>query len=63
MTAEEYFGRWMRVLDMNEMAKVLNALGKVNPDKLCPEYPNIFRAFELCKYDDCKVVFLGQDFN
>lgn len=61
MTAEEYFGRWMRVLDMNEMAKVLNVLGKVNPDKLCPEYPNIFRAFELCKYDDCKVVFLGQD--
>lgn len=61
MTAEEYFGRWMRVLDMNEMAKVLNALGKVNPDKLCPEYSNIFRAFELCKYDDCKVVFLGQE--
>ena len=61
MTAEEYFGRWMRVLDMNEMAKVLNALRKVNPDKLCPEYSNIFRAFELCKYDDCKVVFLGQE--
>lgn len=61
MTAEEYFGRWMRVLDMNEMAKVLNALRKVNPDKLCPEYSNIFRAFELCKYDDCRVVFLGQD--
>lgn len=61
MTAEEYFGRWMRVLDMQEMAKVLNALGKVNSDRLCPEYSNIFKAFELCKYDDCKVVFLGQD--
>ena len=28
---------------------------------MCPEYSNIFKAFELCKYDDCKVIFLGQD--
>ena len=61
MTIEEYFGKWMRVIDRSEMTRVLNALRKVNPDKLCPEYPNIFRAFELCTYDDCKVVFLGQD--
>lgn len=63
MTIEEYFGKWMGVIDRSEMTRVLNALRKVNPDKLCPEYPNIFRAFELCTYDDCKVVFLGQDFN
>lgn len=61
MTIEEYFGKWMRVIDRSEMTRVLNALRKVNPDKLCPEYPSIFRAFELCTYDDCKVVFLGQD--
>lgn len=61
MTAEEYFGNWMRVIDMDEMTNVLNALRKVNPERLCPEYPNIFRAFELCPYNDCKVVFLGQD--
>lgn len=63
MTAEEYFGRWMRVIDINEMSKVLNVLRKVNHDRLCPEFSNIFRAFELCKYDDCKVVFLSQDFS
>lgn len=61
MTAEEYFGRWLRVLDMGEISKVLNILKKTNPDKLCPEYSNIFKAFELCKYGDCKVIFLGQD--
>lgn len=61
MTAEEYFGRWMKVIDINEMSKVLNALRKVNHDRLCPEFSNIFRAFELCKYDDCKVVFLSKD--
>ena len=63
MTVEEYFGNWMRVIDIDEMTKVLNTLRKVNPERLCPEYPNIFRAFELCLYNDCKVVFLGQDFN
>ena len=61
MSVEEYFGRWMKVIDMKEMARVLNTLGKINLDKLCPEYSNIFKAFELCKYDDCKVIFLGQD--
>lgn len=61
MTVEEYFGRWIKVLDMNEIVRVLNVLRKINPDRLCPEYHNIFRAFKLCKYDDCKVVFLGQD--
>lgn len=61
MSIEEYFGRWMKVIDTKEMARVLNTLGKMNLDKLCPEYPNIFKAFELCKYDDCKVIFLGQD--
>lgn len=63
MSIEEYFGRWMKVIDMKEMARVLNTLGKINLDKLCPEYSNIFKAFELCKYDDCKVIFLGQDFS
>jgi uracil-DNA glycosylase len=26
-----------------------------------PAGPNIFRAFELCSFEDCKVVILGQD--
>lgn len=61
MTAKEYFGRWIKVIDMTELTKVLNMLKRINQDKLCPDYHNIFRAFELCKYEDCKVVFLGMD--
>lgn len=61
MTIGEYFGGWMKVIDIFEIDRVLNALRRINPDKLCPEYPNIFRAFELCRYNDCKVVFIGQD--
>lgn len=61
MTIEEYFGRWLRVMDIPEMTKALNEIRKINPDRLCPEYPDIFKAFELCKYEDCKAVFIFQD--
>lgn len=61
MTIEEYFGKWMRVIDINELTKVLNILRKLNSNSLCPEYSNIFKAFELCKYDNCKVIFIGKD--
>lgn len=61
MTAKEYFGRWIGVIDKSEMNRVLKELNRIKPDKLCPEYSNIFRAFELCRYEDCKVIFLGQD--
>lgn len=63
MTIEEYFGRWMRVIDKKELILIMNELKKINPTVLCPSMRNVFRAFELCKYDDCKVVFLGQDFS
>lgn len=61
MTIEEYFGRWMRVIDKKELILIMNKLKKINPTVLCPSMRNVFRAFELCKYDDCRVVFLGQD--
>lgn len=61
MTIEEYFGRWLSVMDIPEMTKVLNEIRKINPDRLCPEYSDIFKAFELCKYEDCKAVFIFQD--
>lgn len=62
MTLEEYFGRWMRVIDKKSLEEVLNKLGpeyKRNP--ICPAQSKVFRAFELCPYDDLKVIMLGQD--
>lgn len=34
---------------------------KYNPDDLCPHPHNIFKAFRICPYNECKVVMLGQD--
>jgi uracil-DNA glycosylase len=61
MTIEEYFGDWMKVLDRAEATKIMGWLRTVNPNTLCPALPNVFRAFRLCTYRDCKVVFIGQD--
>lgn len=62
MTLEEYFGDWMRVIDtkeLNENLPIINQCYKVN--KVCPAQEDVFRAFELCPYNDVKVVFLGMD--
>lgn len=59
MTANEYFGDWIDVIDKEELRKVVTWVNKVNSADLCPK--NIFRAFRACSFKDCKVVFLGQD--
>lgn len=61
MTIDEYFGDWMKVLDRAETMKIMGWLKTVNPSTLCPALPNVFRAFKLCPYNKCKVVFIGQD--
>lgn len=61
MTIDEYFGDWMKVLDRTETMKVMGWLRTLNQSTLCPSMRNVFRAFELCSYDKCKVVFIGQD--
>lgn len=61
MKAEEYFGDWMNVIDRGELLKIMNWLGSINTGVLCPSPKNIFKAFQVCSYNDCKVVFLGQD--
>lgn len=63
MTSQEYFGDWARVIDFNELNTVLEKLNTVNPELLCPQPSNVFRAFKLCPYKELRVVFLGQDFN
>lgn len=62
MTIDEYFGRWMRVVDRQELMK-MNAFIKQAYSK-GPVYPNIkdiYRAFKLCDYDNLNVVIIGQD--
>lgn len=61
MTIREYFGDWMRAIDEREAMKIMGWLKTVNPNTLCPSLPNVFKAFRLCSYKDCRVVFIGQD--
>ena len=62
MTPEEYFGRWMGVIDKRELESILSKLGPEYKRKpICPAQNNVFKAFEVCPYDKLKVVMLGQD--
>ena len=61
MTIDEYFGDWMKVLDRNETVKIMNWLKTTDSYTLCPSIKNVFKAFKLCSYNECKVIFIGQD--
>lgn len=61
MTAEEYFGDWLEVIDREELAKMTAWIKTQNPSTLCPAPRNIFRAFRMCSLENCKVVMVGQD--
>ena len=62
MTFEEYFGGWVRVIDTKELNRIVGQVGAMKRDLLCPAFPDIFKAFNLCPYNGLKVVMIGQDF-
>lgn len=61
MTAGEYFGDWMEVIDGPELRRVVTWMSKLDKSILCPSSQNVFKAFQACSLKDCKAVFLGQD--
>ena len=61
MTIDDYFGDWMKVLDRNETMKIMGWLKNINQSTLCPNIKDVFKAFKLCPYNKCRVVFLSQD--
>lgn len=61
MTINDYFCKWINVVDVDETNRVLSKIKRLNLNTLCPDYKNIFKAFEVCPYDELKCVFLGQD--
>ena len=61
MTIDEYFGDWMKVLDRNETMKIMGWLKNINQSTLCPSIKDVFKAFKLCPYNNCRVIFVGQD--
>ena len=54
MKLTDYFGDWLKVIDVPELAKVvikMNSLYSMIP--VVPAYADIFRAFTLCSEHDC----------
>lgn len=59
---EDYFKGWMKVIDKRVLIPILDRLNSEFKTKpICPEQNKVFRAFELCPYDELKIVMLGQD--
>lgn len=62
MNLRDSLGKWLNVFDQKELSYVLNQLNILYRTKdISPAPENVFKAFQLCKYDDCKVVMLGLD--
>lgn len=61
MTFEEYFGDWTKVIDKDETIKIMRWLKTIDLSTLCPAPKNIFKAFKLCSYSDCRCIWMGQD--
>lgn len=62
MTLEEYFGDWIKVLDIPLLNKTINTLNQLYTKKsIMPEYKNIFKAFTLTSLNNLRVVFIGYD--
>lgn len=62
MTITEYFKDWYKVIDTKELYSVLNELQNLYSSRsVFPEYKDIFKAFTLCPYNKCRIIFIGQD--
>jgi uracil-DNA glycosylase len=62
MTTEEYFGRWLDVIDRDELFKVTKQIYALYKTKSCePAYTDIFKSFNITPYDKLKIVSLGMD--
>lgn len=60
MSIEDYFGKWKTVVPLDEVSDIMSVL-RQSKNIICPLLKDTFKAFEICPYDNLKVVILGQD--
>ena len=60
MTIEEYFGDWIKVIDLQEVKKIISRLS-ASSSSLCPQLKDVFKAFHLCPYNSLRLIIIGQD--
>lgn len=60
---KDYFGEWLKVFDTTEFNKILYQLNNLYAYRpMCPSlYWNVFKAFQVCEYNKCNIVFIAQD--
>lgn len=60
---KEYFGEWLKVFDRTEFNKILYHLNNLYKHKnMCPSlYKDVFKAFKICEYNKCDIIFIAQD--
>lgn len=56
---EKTFGEWSRVIDEKLLLSTISKIPSNIP--ICPSIDKVFKAFQICKFNDCKVVMTGQD--
>lgn len=62
MNLKDTLGKWINVFDKQITSKLLHELNILYRTKqVCPSPENVFKAFQLCPYDICKVVMIGMD--
>lgn len=57
----EYFRDWLRVIDKDVLMRNTSWLQRQNLSRICPAYYDVYKAFSLLTFRECKVVLLGQD--
>lgn len=62
-TIEDVFNDWYKYFDSYELYKLLPSLVKMYNDgtQMCPKQSDVFKAFRTCPYNECRVIFIGQD--
>jgi len=62
MSLNEYFGDWLKVIDTTELNNILRVIGNLYKTKsITPNQDVVFKAFNLCKFNDLKLIIIGQD--
>lgn len=62
MTLEEYFGKWLRVIDKQELYKVVKKVNVLYKTTKCePSYTDIFRVFKVTPYSNLCMIWLLMD--
>lgn len=59
---DAFFGDWIKVIDIGRLSQILTILsGGYSRNTVSPAQNDVFKAFQLCPYNELKVVIVGQD--